>query len=183
LKLGLRNLIKNKLSSAINILGLGLAVGCCLVVFQFFDFSMHFDNFNHKLDNLFVIERISEKDGSQQLWGNSPSPMGPMLKADFPQIKNSTRVNQTWVIIKQGDNVFRESVDFVDDAFYQMFDYPIKWGKKQDFTDPDGIVLADELSQKFFGKENPVGRNLGYRIGPGAWPIYPAIGDKNRRKG
>jgi hypothetical protein len=46
LKSGLRSLAKNKLSSAINILGLALAVGCCLVVFQFLDFSMHFDNFN-----------------------------------------------------------------------------------------------------------------------------------------
>ncbi len=164
LKLGLRNLVKNKLSSAINILGLGLAVGCCLVVFQFFDFSMHFDNFNHKLDHLFVLERASEKDGKQQLWGNSPSPMGPMLKADFPQIKNIARINYTGVIIKQGDNVFRENIAFVDDAFYQMFDYPVKWGKKQDFTDADGIVLADELAQKFFGKENPVGRNLSVRF-------------------
>src|SRR5882757_1632479 len=93
LKLGLRSLAKNKLSSAINILGLALAVGCCLVVFRFFDFSLHFGNFNHKLDNLFVIERVSGKDGKEQLWGNSPSPMGPMLKADFPQIKNIARVN------------------------------------------------------------------------------------------
>ncbi|MDB5134675.1 MAG: hypothetical protein JWP37_1278, partial [Mucilaginibacter sp.] len=45
LKLGFRNLAKNRLSSAINILGLALAVGCCLVVFQFFDWSMHMDNF------------------------------------------------------------------------------------------------------------------------------------------
>ena len=112
-KSGLRSLTKNKLSSAINILGLALAVGCCLVVFQFIDFSMHFDNFNHKLDHLFVIERVAEKNGGEQLWGNSPSPMGPMLKAEFPQIKNSTRVNYTGVIIKQGDNVFRENIAFV----------------------------------------------------------------------
>ena len=167
LKLGLRSLAKNKLSSAINIVGLALAVGCCLVVFQFFDFSTHFDNFNHKLDHLFVLERVSEKDSKQQLWGNSPSPMGPMLKADFPQIKNIARLNYTGVIIKQGDNVFRESVDFVDDAFYQMFDYPVKWGKKQDFTDADGIVLTEELSEKFFGNENPVGRDLSVRFNIG----------------
>ncbi|MDB5153408.1 MAG: hypothetical protein JWR54_2159, partial [Mucilaginibacter sp.] len=101
LKLGLRNLAKNRLSSTINILGLALAVGCCLVVFAFFDWSMHLDNFHPKLNNLFVIERVAEKDGNQQLWGNSPSPMGPMLKADFPQIKNTTRVNYTGVVIKQ----------------------------------------------------------------------------------
>jgi putative ABC transport system permease protein len=163
-KLGLRNLAKNRLSSAINILGLGLAVGCCMVVFQFFDWSMHLDNFHHKLNNLFVIERVSKKDGNQQLWGNSPSPMGLALKSDFPQIKNITRVNFTGIIIKQGDNVFRESVNFVDDAFYQMFDFPVKWGNKQHFTDPDGIVLTDVLSEKLFGKENPVGKNVSVRF-------------------
>ncbi|MDB5016336.1 MAG: hypothetical protein JWQ84_1168 [Mucilaginibacter sp.] len=163
-KLGFRNLLKNRLSSSINILGLALAVGCCLVVFQFFDWSMHMDNFHHKINNLFVIEKVSEKNGSQQLWGDSPSPMGPMLKADFPQIKNITRVNYTGVIIKQGDNVFRESITFVDDAFYKMFDFPVKWGNKQHFTDPDGIVLTDVMSEKLFGKSNPIGKNVSVRF-------------------
>jgi len=164
LKLGFRNLAKNRLSSAINILGLGLAVGCCMVVFQFFNWSMHMDNFHHKLNNLFTIERVSEKDGHQQFWGNSPSPMGPMLKNDFPQIKNVTRFNYSGIIIKRGDNIFRESVNFVDDAFYQMFDFPVKWGNKERFTDPDGIVLTEVLSEKLFGKENPVGKNVSVRF-------------------
>jgi ABC-type antimicrobial peptide transport system permease subunit len=163
-KLGLRNLAKNRLSSSINILGLALAVGCCLVVFEFFDWATHMDNFHHKVNNLFVVERVSKKDGNEQLWGNSPLPMGPMLKNDFPQIKNITRVNYAGVIIKQGDNIFRESVTFVDDAFYKMFDFPVKWGNKEHFTDQDGIVLTTYLSEKLFGKENPVGKNMSIRF-------------------
>jgi putative ABC transport system permease protein len=163
-KLGFRNLLKNRLSSSINILGLALAVGCSLVVFEFFDWSMHMDSFHHKINNLFVVERISEKNGNQQLWGNSPSPMGPMLKNDFPQIKNIARVNYTGVIIKQGDNVFNERVTFVDDAFYKMLDFPVKWGNKQQFTEPDGIVLTEVMSEKLFGKRNPVGKNVNVRF-------------------
>lgn len=164
-KLGLRNLAKNRLSSSINILGLALAVGCCMVVFQFLDWSIHMDSFHHKINNLFVIERITEKkDGGQQAWGNSPSPMGPMLKNDFPQIKNFTRANYSGVIIKQGDNVFRENVTFVDDAFYKMFDFPVKWGNQQNFTSQNGIVLTEYLSNKLFGKANPVGKNLNIRF-------------------
>jgi putative ABC transport system permease protein len=164
LKLGLRNLAKNRLSSTINILGLALAVGCCMVVFQFFDWSMHMDRFHPKVDKLFVVERVSEKDGNQQLWGNSPAPMAPMLKADFPQIKNVARVNYAGVIIKQGDNVFRESVTFVDNSFYSMFNFPVKWGDKQRFIDQDGIVLTNELSEKLFDKANPVGKNVNVRF-------------------
>ena len=159
-KLGLRSLAKNRLSSGINIVGLALAVGCCLVVFAFIDWSMHMDNFHHKLNNLFVVERIVEKDGSKQLWGNAPAPIAPALKNDFPQVKNFARVSYSGVVIKQGDNVFRESVNFVDNAFYSMFDFPVKWGNKQNFTSEDGIVLTSELSGKLFGKANPVGKNV-----------------------
>jgi putative ABC transport system permease protein len=163
-KLGLRSLTKNKLSSSINILGLALAVGCCMVVFEFFDWSMHMDNFNHKLNKLFVVEQVSEKDGNRQFWGNSPAPMGPMLKNDFPQIKNVTRINYTGVIIKQGDNVFRDNVTFVDNTFYKMFDFPVKWGNPATFTDEDGIVLTEQLSEKLFGKLNPTGKNVNVRF-------------------
>jgi len=163
-KTGFRNLVKNKLSSSINILGLGLAVGCCLVVFEFLDWSLHMDNFHPKINNIFVVEKVSEENGKQQYWGNTPSPMGPMLKNDFPQIENIARVKFEGIIIKQGDNVFKEDVSFVDDSFYEMFDFPIKWGSKQHFIDQDGIVLTHELSEKFFGHENSVGKNLNIRF-------------------
>ncbi|MBX9781797.1 MAG: ABC transporter permease [Chitinophagaceae bacterium] len=163
-KLGWRNLLKNKLSSIINIVGLGLAVGCCLVVFVFLDWSINQDDFHSKLDKLYVVERIAEKDGNQQIWGDSPAPMGNMLKNDFPQIKNTARLNRVGAVVKQGDNVFREEISFVDDAFYSMFDFPVKWGNKLTFSEQDGIVLTEELSEKLFGKNNSVGKNVNIRF-------------------
>lgn len=160
LKSGYRNLVKNKLSSAINILGLALAIGCCLVVFQLFDWSMHMDSFHKKRDKIFVVEQISRQNGNEQYWGNSPEPMGPMLKNDFPQIKNFARLRDFVVNIKQQDNVYRDGVSFVDNSFYQMFDFPVKWGDKQHFTDQDGIVLTSEMSEQLFGSNNPVGKNV-----------------------
>lgn len=160
LKLGFRNLVKNKLSSSINILGLALAVGCCMVVFTYFDWSMHMDSFHRKINNIFVIERLSSQNGNDQLWGDSPAPMGPMLKNEFPQIKDAVRLSNTGVIIKRGDNVFNQHVTFADNNFYKMFDFPVKWGNKKDFTDQDGIVLTEELSDKLFGKENPTGKTI-----------------------
>jgi putative ABC transport system permease protein len=164
LKLGFRNLLKNRLSSAINIAGLGLAVGCCLVVFVFLDWSVNQDSFHTKRNKIHIVERIEAKDGNQQLWGNSPAPMAQMLKNDFPQIKNTTRLNDVESVIKQGDNVFREQVSFVDDSFYEMFDFPIKWGSEQTFTDQNSIVLTEALSEKLFGKANSIGKSVNIRF-------------------
>ena len=163
-KLGFRSLRKNRLSSTINLLGLALAVGCCMVVFEFYEWRMHMDNFHRKTDHLFVIEGVAEKDGKQQLYGNSPAPLGPLLKSDFLQIKSVTRVADKAVVIKEGDNVFRENVSFVDPSMYTNFDFPVKWGDRQHFTDEDGIVLTEDLAQKIYGKQNPVGKALSIRF-------------------
>ncbi len=163
-KLGFRNILKNRLSSVINIGGLALAVGCCLVVFVFIDWSVNQDDFHTKRNRIYVVERIEAKDGNQQLWGNSPAPMGAMMKNDLPQITNSARLDRMEAIIKQGDNVFRESLSFVDNSFYDMFDFPVKWGHLKTFTEQDGIVLTEELSEKLFGKENPIGETVNARF-------------------
>ncbi|MBA4850879.1 ABC transporter permease [Emticicia sp. BO119] len=164
LKLGLRNLLKNRLSSIINICGLGLAVGCCLVVAVFLDWSFFQDTFHSKLDKLYVVEKIALKDGNEEFRGDSPAPIAEMLKNEFPQIKNSARIDFEESIIKEGDNVFRESISFVDDSFYDMFDFPVKWGNTKTFTEPNSIVLTEELSEKLYGKANTVGKNLNVRF-------------------
>ena len=93
-KIAWRNILKNRLSSAINIGGLALAVGCCLCVFGFLDWCVNKDDFHMKWDKIYVVERIAEKDGANQFYGDSPAPMGEALKADFPRIRQTARVIQ-----------------------------------------------------------------------------------------
>ncbi|MGV8878663.1 MAG: ABC transporter permease [Sphingobacteriaceae bacterium] len=159
-KTGLRNLLKNKLSSLINICGLALGVGCCLVVFEMIDWTMNMDSFHNKLDKLFVIEKVSEEKGEKQFWGNTPAPLGPEIKESFSQVRNTARLTSSAVIFKQGDNVFRETVSFVDDSFYTMFNFPIKWGNAKYTPQENGIILTQELSEKLFGKTNAIGKQV-----------------------
>lgn len=164
LKIGLRNLLKYRMASVINIGGLALAVGCCLVVFVFLDWSFHLDTLHTKLDRIHVLEKVANKNGQQVFQGPSPAPMGEILRNQFPQIKNTARVNFVGGVIKEGDRVFRQTVSFVDDSFYEIFDFPIKWGNKSAFTDPNGIILTEELSEMLFGNANPLGKNVNIRF-------------------
>lgn len=86
--------------------------------------------------------------------------MGPMIKEDFPDVKNMTRFSYTDVIFKQGDNVFRESLSAVDDSFYEMLGFPIKWGSKKQIPSQNEIVLTLTLSEKLFGKGNSTGKRV-----------------------
>ena len=156
----LRSLIKNKLVSFINIFGLSIAIGCSLVVYIFVGWQLSMDQFHENQEQIFLLQNVVARDGSEQVWGDSPAPIGAMLKEDFPQIKQVVRIDNRRAVFKYGDKVFNEFVRFVDPAFLDMFTFPLQSGSKEALNDQASIILSDALSEKYFGQEDPVGRQV-----------------------
>jgi len=104
IKFAFRNLVRNKLTSFINIMGLSIAIGCC--IFTFLVFNRHFtlDAFHKNAEKIFVVESFISTHGEDQIWGNSPISLGPALQKDFPQIVRFSRITQEWIIVRCGDN-------------------------------------------------------------------------------
>ena len=92
IKMALRNLAKNKLISFINIFGLSAAVGVSIVVFTYIQFEFGQDKFHVNRENIFLVMNIVERDGTEQVWGDSPVPIGGMLRQDYPQIESVVRI-------------------------------------------------------------------------------------------
>src|SRR3954452_11000939 len=88
-----RNLWKNKVFSAINIIGLAIGMASCLVIMLFVFYEKSFDNFHSK--NIYRLNEVQTigAEGATQKVALSMFPMGPTLKQEFPEIKNFTRVN------------------------------------------------------------------------------------------
>ena len=163
-KTGFRNIRKNGLSTFINATGMAMAIGCCLVVFTFVDWSFSTDSFHSNRDEIYVVERWVDLDGDISLWGNSPEPLGPALQAEFPQIKEAVRLKHESGIMQKDSKVFSEGVTFVDDAFFDLFDFPIKYGNAAHFNAPDGIVLTDYTANRYFGETDPTGETVSIRF-------------------
>lgn len=163
-KTGFRNILKQKFSAAINIAGLALALGCCLVVYRFLDWATNLDSMHINRNEIYVVERKAENNGNEQLWGDSPMPLGEALSKDFSGIRNMSRMNFVDGVFKEDDKIFRGQVSFVDNSFYKMFDFPIKWGNKDEFISMDGIVLTEELSEKLFGNNKSLGKTVNIRF-------------------
>ncbi len=163
-KTGFRNITKYSLATIINAIGMAMAIGCCLVVFTFVDWAFNTDSFHKNKNEIYAVEHWVDQNGDMSLWGNSPEPLGPALKADLPQVSNAVRVRHMGGVFKKGDNVFSDAVTFVDDSFYDVFDFPIKYGNEASFTDADGIVLTEEASKRYFGEINPIGESLSLRF-------------------
>jgi len=162
-----RNLVKHKLYSAINIVGLATGMAACIVIMLFVYYERSFDNMHSK--NIYRLNEVQKFPGmvSSQKVALSMFPMGPTLKNDFPEILKYTRVSW-WEksLCKYGDKRIYLPMTFrVDSAFLDIFDFPLKDGNRQTaLWSPHSAVLTESAAHKFFGSENPMGKTI-FQIG------------------
>ena len=160
LKIGYRSIIKNKLHSLINIVGLGIAFGCLLVLFSFLDRTYHLDDAHENKDRIYLLESVIEHEGQKKVYGTTPFALGPSLKEDFREVEQTSRMQYTTADFRSGEKVFNEQIIFVDDGFLDIFSFPLKSGTKDALKQKDRIVLSRIVAKKYFGEEEAVGKQV-----------------------
>lgn len=181
LKLALRNIFRNKLYTAINIIGLGAASAFCILVYLYVKNERSFDNFHADEDNLFRVEQSNifagidagKKDNSffsflisdadQQNMIQTPTALAVDLKKTFPDVENAIRIKTLYgPIIRVGDQSFKESdqsAAYVDPDFFEVFNFPLLRGNKASvLSNKNQVVISQRLAKKYFGSQNPVGK-------------------------
>ncbi|MDW3210678.1 MAG: FtsX-like permease family protein [Reichenbachiella sp.] len=159
-KTSMRSMMRSPLSSFINVFGLSVAIGICLIVYAFIDQDISVDQFHKNKHEVHVVTAFSNEDGELLQYGQTPLPLAQMLEKDFPQIDQVCRIEDLGIVLKYGDKVFHERVRMVDPTFLEMFTFPMQWGDTRSLKDPNSIILSDEMSVKYFGDLNPVGKDL-----------------------
>ena len=163
-KTSIRSLLKNPLSSFINVFGLALAIGVSMVTYTYLALELGMENQHSKQDRLFMLTSLVDRDGEAGLYGLSPAPIGLKLKDDFSQIRRMTRIRDRSVVVKRGDNVFRERVRLADPTFLEMFDFKLTQGGRSSLTDLNAVVLNEKIAKKYFGDEDPMGKTIQMRF-------------------
>jgi putative ABC transport system permease protein len=162
IKTAWRNLWKNKVFSALNITGLAVGMAACIVIMLFVFYEKSFDNFHAK--NVYRINEVQTFPGmAAQKVGLSMSPMGPTLKHEFPQVKNSTRVRwrNKYPLTYNNKKIYLEQAFTVDSTFLQMFDFALLSGNpKSALEKPNSIMLTESTAKRIFGSTNVVGKTI-----------------------
>lgn len=160
LKTSLRNILKNPLSAFINVFGLALAIGTCMVTYTYLSMEFGYETQHTKRERVFMLTSLVDRDGSAQLFGISPAPVGLKLQEDFPQIKNMTRMSSREVIVKKDAHVFRERVRLTDAAFVDMFDFDVVKGDLSKLSDRNNVVINTTTAKKYFADADPLGSTI-----------------------
>lgn len=165
LRIASRQLVKNWRHTLINVIGLSLALACCVVAYLNHDFAYGFDDFHENGDEIYRVNSIRIVADQPQLWGLTPMPLGPTLEAEFPFIEDAVRVSESSAVVQFGQNVFNEDVYFAEAGFFDMFTVPLRFGSESALANPGEMVITPGIVEKYFDVENPVGELMTLRFG------------------
>jgi len=158
-KTALRSLLRHKLFSGLNILGLAIGMCVSLLIFLWVQDELSYDRFNKNAD---AIYRITLKAGSLEA-ATSPLGLGPALHEELPEVEAATRfLLSDEKVLAYGDRRFKEAaIGYADSNFLRMFNYPlVKGSSGEALSRKDEILLTESTAKKYFGNDDPIGKTM-----------------------
>jgi putative ABC transport system permease protein len=165
LKTAYRNIKKHLGYSLINVAGLAIGMACCILILFFVFDELSYDKFH---ENHARIYRVTRKwfnaDGVVNLHlGHVAPPVAPLLKNDFPEIVHAVRLIGVGGLLVGRDSAFYEESRFffAEEDLFKVFTFDMIAGDPDTaLRDPFSVVITDEMAERYFGMEDPIGQSL-----------------------
>jgi ABC-type transport system, involved in lipoprotein release, permease component len=159
--IAIRNLLRNKIYSLINIAGLCIGLTCAMLILLYVKDEISFDRFHKNVNNIYRIAMKSKHNGQEYKDGNTGWLQGPRFAQNVPGIKYFVRISGGSEDIKKGTEVYSQDLLRTDSTFFSAFTFPLLSGNpKTCLTDRRSIVLSEDLAKKEFGTTDAVGKVL-----------------------
>jgi putative ABC transport system permease protein len=169
LKIAWRNVMKSKLFSFINIIGLSVGLTCCMLISLYIINETSYDAYQKNADNIYQLGTEFTGLGNFKKLPNTPAAMGETMKNVFPEIEQTTRLaglfseDKTLMQYNEPNGAsksFYETRGFLaDSTFFRMFTYNfIEGDAASALSNPNTVVLSEEIAKKFFGNQPAVGK-------------------------
>ncbi len=166
LKIALRNLRKYKAFSFINIVGVAVGLACFLLIALYVADELGYDRHNEHADRLYRVTRtFLSPDGTPSLrLAQAAPPFGPLIKEDFPEAEQVVRTLDVNGLVRYGERVFNErDLYFAEKALFETLTFKVLNGNPDKaLENPFSILFSRPMAEKYFGKENPVGKVIRY---------------------
>jgi putative ABC transport system permease protein len=172
-----RNLLKHRILSTINIVGLSLSISFCVLLILHINKESSFDNFHENRDKIFRLEMTNlfpsmKDEQNKSLFSfltrtedvdnqtSFPLIVGRDIKANFPEVNRIVRFQDIGIqLVKVNLQTFKQDhILYADNDFFKTFSFPIIKGKT--FSSKNTVVLSNIMARKLFGDEDPIGKTV-----------------------
>ncbi|HAS46259.1 MAG TPA: hypothetical protein DCS93_37610, partial [Microscillaceae bacterium] len=125
LKIALRNLLRQKFYSAINLLGLAVGIACAVLLYLYVQDEMSYDSHFKNADRIYRVEGVLTRQGSSTPGMYTQWLLADQLEKDYPEIQVATKVldGQDLLLTHQQKKFYEDRMSYVDEGYFQVFSH------------------------------------------------------------
>lgn len=166
LKIAWRNLIKNKIFSIANIVGLTCAFAVAILLSMTALFELSFDQFHENKDSAYQIYATNQTPRGTEVSTSNPVPLATALMEEVPGIKRVARTLSETALVSYQAKDLDLAAEYVDSEFFNIFTFPIISGNtKNPLPSKSSVSITEEAATKIFGNTDVIGETVQVRIG------------------
>ena len=161
LTVAVRNFLRQKFYSFINLFGLASGLICALFIYLWVNDELSKDKFHKDSERIFqVVSNLQFNEGETLTWPITPGPLGDFISDNFPEVEYSVRtMDSKNQLFQYKENAFYESGYYADPEFFNLFSFKILQGSPNtDSANISSISISEKLATKLFGNEDPIGK-------------------------
>lgn len=158
-------MMKNKFFIFVNVLGLAVAIGCCVVAYFNWEFDAQFDKHHARGEDIYRVSTVREFEGQTTLYGYAPVPLGNVIRGNMPDVDKVVRMSWSFSNFKIDDDLFPVYLAYADPEFFEVFSFEMIDGSASALRDKSRIFISDEMALKLFGRVNVAGEPLTQVVG------------------
>jgi putative ABC transport system permease protein len=160
IKIALRNLKKNKLYAAINVVGLALGLAIYVFASILADYERSHDLFFKNADRIYTIGTsvLPEANLGIREIDSAHTALAPFIEAEVADVERVARSLRREYLVRVDEESFYELVRFVDPEFTEIFDFKFASGSPSALQDPSAAVISETFAEKYFGDADPIGQ-------------------------
>lgn len=162
LKVAFRNIIRQRIYSAINMIGLSIGLTICFFIFTWVRQELSFDRFHPDAENIFRVEREINFGTPHPQSPETQGAFGPTMTGQFPEIEEYVRIAPEEISVTDFRHVSQaQKVYFADNSIFRVFNFPLIDGDTETaLVQPNSIVLTRDRALKYFGTIDAIGKPL-----------------------
>ena len=156
----LRNLTRNKVFIFINLLGMGTAIGCCIVAYLNWQFAASFDSMHVHGSVVYRVQATHVTADDNSRYAVVPTALGQMVRENFNDVDAVVSYAAGTGDFRIGDEVFNTALAYADSSFFDLFSFEIIDGAAQSFRDARTVLISETLARKYFDETFVAGRQI-----------------------
>lgn len=161
-KIAIRNILRHKVHSFINVVGLAVGMACTTLILLWVHYELSFDHYHEKADRIYRLATYGAIGKMKGGYAVSNYIAGKTLAKDYPEVERSVRFQKIpfkTLIRYEDKQYFEDNIFMADDTVFSIFTFPLVKGDPQDvLKSAFSVVITEDLALKYFGDEDPIGR-------------------------